>query len=51
MMIWMQSVKIRESEWVEIDEDLGNKDENLRRHYHLSVRGVMTSLGVFPRYS
>ena len=44
----MQSVKICESD---IDEDLGNKDENLRRHYHLSVRGVMTSLGVFPRYS
>ena len=44
----MQSVKICESD---IDEDLENKDGNLRRPYHLSVRGVMTSLGVFPRYS
>ena len=47
----MQSVKICKSEWGEIVEDSGNKDENLRRYYHLSVRGVMTSLGVFPRYS
>ena len=47
----MQSVKICESERGEIDEDLENKDGNLRRPYHLSVRGVMTSLGVFPRYS
>ena len=52
--IWgerMQSVKICKSEWGEIDEDLENKDESVRRHNHLSVRGVMTSLGVFPRYS
>ena len=47
----MQSVKICKSEWGEIDEDLENKDESVSRHYHLSVRGVMTSLGVFPRYS
>ena len=51
MMIWMPSVKICESEWGEIDEDMENKDEDLRRHNHLSVSGVMTRRGVFPRYS